>query len=161
MGLSGWLVTNLSVFSQSCFPCYPWTGRRTHRPSHPYSPGGCCELTDIRGIDSRRKAKDNSTPLEGSPASFSKEQSLPLQPVPLPHLPCLPSLAETLGMEQPGGAAPSAEEVLASYHLPAVKPLWLNANYAKHIVKGNFLTLSAKPKTVEMGEWVAHQGESV
>ncbi|KAK4218201.1 Mob1/phocein [Rhypophila decipiens] len=60
-------------------------------------------------------------------------------------------------MEHPGGEGPSAEEVLASYHLPAVKPLWLNANYAKHIVKGNFLTLSAKPKTVEMGEWVAHQ----
>jgi len=52
---------------------------------------------------------------------------------------------------------PTPEEILASYHLPLVKPLWLNANYAKHIVKGNFLTLSAKPKTVEMGEWIAHQ----
>jgi hypothetical protein len=61
-------------------------------------------------------------------------------------------------MDQSSGMVPSAEDVLASYHLPAVKPLWLNANYAKHIVKGNFLTLSAKPKTVEMGEWVAHQG---
>jgi len=66
------------------------------------------------------------------------------------------SPAETIGMEQPA-VPPSAEDVLASYHLPPVKPLWLNANYAKHIVKGNFLTLSAKPKTVEMGEWVAHQ----
>ncbi len=62
-------------------------------------------------------------------------------------------------MDQSSGAMPSAEEVLASYHLPPTKPLWLNANYAKHIVKGNFLTLSAKPKTVEMGEWVAHQGK--
>jgi len=53
---------------------------------------------------------------------------------------------------------PTAEEILASYHLPPVKPTWLNSNYAKHIVKGNFLTLSAKPKTVEMGEWIAHQG---
>lgn len=61
-------------------------------------------------------------------------------------------------MDQSSGIIPSAEDVLASYHLPPVKPLWLNANYAKHIVKGNFLTLSAKPKTVEMGEWVAHQG---
>ena len=61
-------------------------------------------------------------------------------------------------MDQATGMIPSAEDVLASYHLPPVKPLWLNANYAKHIVKGNFLTLSAKPKTVEMGEWVAHQG---
>lgn len=61
-------------------------------------------------------------------------------------------------MDQASGIMPSADEILASYHLPPVKPLWLNANYAKHIVKGNFLTLSAKPKTVEMGEWIAHQG---
>lgn len=76
----------------------------------------------------------------------------------LPPLPTSPSLAETIGMDQASGMVPSAEEVLASYHLPQAKPLWLNANYAKHIVKGNFLTLSAKPKTVEMGEWIAHQG---
>lgn len=61
-------------------------------------------------------------------------------------------------MDQSSGMMPSAEEILASYHLPPVKPMWLNANYAKHIVKGNFLTLSAKPKTVDMGEWIAHQG---
>lgn len=53
----------------------------------------------------------------------------------------------------------TAEEVLASYRLPYPKPTWLNANYAKHIVRGNFLTLSAKPRTVEEGEWIAHQGE--
>jgi hypothetical protein len=35
----------------------------------------------------------------------------------------------------------------------------LNPAYAKHIVKGNFLALSTRPKTVEQGEWVAHQGE--
>lgn len=62
-------------------------------------------------------------------------------------------------MDQSSGMIPTAEEVLTSYHLPPTKPLWLNCNYAKHIVKGNFLTLSAKPKTVEMGEWVAHQGK--
>jgi hypothetical protein len=26
-------------------------------------------------------------------------------------------------------------------------------------VKGNFMTLSARPKTVEQGEWIAHQGK--
>ncbi|KAB5580304.1 Mob1/phocein [Coniochaeta sp. 2T2.1] len=55
------------------------------------------------------------------------------------------------------GSGPSGDEVLASYHLPTPKPLWLNAAYARHIVRGNFMTLSARPKTVEMGEWVAHQ----
>lgn len=36
--------------------------------------------------------------------------------------------------------------------------MWLNPAYAKHIVKGNFMTLSARPKSVDQGEWVAHQG---
>jgi len=52
----------------------------------------------------------------------------------------------------------TAEEALNAYHLPKPLPLWLNPAYAKHIVKGNFMTLSARPKTVEPGEWVAHQG---
>lgn len=49
-------------------------------------------------------------------------------------------------------------DALEQYHLPRPMPLWLNPNYAKHIVKGNFMTLSARPKTVEQGEWIAHQG---
>ncbi|CAG9938070.1 hypothetical protein V2G26_014211 [Clonostachys chloroleuca] len=69
----------------------------------------------------------------------------------LSPLPNSPSLAQTIGMEQNG------DEILASYHLPRPLPLWLNPKYAKHIVKGNFMTLSARPKTVEQGEWIAHQ----
>ncbi|CAK7568739.1 MAG: hypothetical protein SEPTF4163_006741 [Sporothrix epigloea] len=70
----------------------------------------------------------------------------------LPPLPNSPSLAQTIGMH-----LPTADEVLTSYHLPRPLPLWLNPSYAKHIVKGNFMTLSARPKTVEQGEWIAHQ----
>lgn len=51
----------------------------------------------------------------------------------------------------------SDEEILNSYHLPRPLPLWLDAGYAKQIVKGNFMTLSARPKTVEQAEWIAHQ----
>jgi hypothetical protein len=40
---------------------------------------------------------------------------------------------------------------------PRPLPAWLNRACAKHIVKGNFMTLSARPKTVEQGEWIAHQ----
>lgn len=57
-----------------------------------------------------------------------------------------------------GGGA-NADEILNSYHLPRPMPMWLNSSYAKHIVKGNFMTLSARPKTVDPGEWIAHQGE--
>lgn len=80
----------------------------------------------------------------------------------MPPLPASPSLSQSIAGEeatrtgQPlsnGNADP-----LAAYNLPRPRPLWLNNAYAKQIVKGNFMTLSAKPKTVETGEWIAHQG---
>jgi hypothetical protein len=61
-------------------------------------------------------------------------------------------------MEDSTGSLPSGD-ALSFYNLPRPKPLWLNDSYAKHIVKGNFMTLSARPKTVEQGEWIAHQGK--
>ncbi|KAM4067707.1 mob1/phocein family protein [Hirsutella rhossiliensis] len=45
-----------------------------------------------------------------------------------------------------------------SQDLSRTLPLWLDPSHAKHIVRGNLTTLSARPKTVEPGEWVAHQG---
>ena len=70
----------------------------------------------------------------------------------LPPLPASPSLSQTISLTSTG------EEILNSYRLPKPLPMWLNPAYAKHIVKGNFMTLSARPKSVEQGEWVAHQG---
>lgn len=57
------------------------------------------------------------------------------------------------------GMMSSNDDPLGAYNLPSPLPLWLNPAYAKHIVKGNFMTLSARPKTVEQGEWIAHQGK--
>jgi hypothetical protein len=34
---------------------------------------------------------------------------------------------------------------------------FFSEKYAKCSVKGNFLTLAAQPKNVELGEWLAHQ----
>ena len=62
-------------------------------------------------------------------------------------------------MNESAGGVPNSNDPLAAYNLPRPKPLWLNNIYAQHIVKGNFMTLSARPKTVEQGEWIAHQGE--
>lgn len=66
-------------------------------------------------------------------------------------------------MDETAAASPGAngDEVLNSYHLPRPMPVWLNSSYAKHIVKGNFMTLSARPKTVDPGEWIAHQGTNL
>jgi hypothetical protein len=46
---------------------------------------------------------------------------------------------------------------MSNIDCPRPLPPWLNHALAKHIVKGNFTTLSARPRTVEPGEWVAHQ----
>ncbi|KAH7329030.1 Mob1/phocein family protein [Stachybotrys elegans] len=75
----------------------------------------------------------------------------------VPPLPNSPSLAQTIGMDESSGTLSTGDDIINSYHLPRPLPLWLNAQYAKHIVKGNFMTLSARPKTVEQGEWIAHQ----
>lgn len=50
-------------------------------------------------------------------------------------------------------------DVFSAYNIAKPMPMWLNNAHSKHIVKGNFMTLCAKPKTMDMGEWVAHQGE--
>lgn len=94
----------------------------------------------------------NSGSQSQSPASASLSANLP-------PLPKSPSFASTIGMADQGGMMTGGQD-LESYQLPRPLPLWLNPNYAKHIVKGNFMTLSARPKTVEQGEWIAHQGLS-
>ncbi|KAK3942722.1 Mob1/phocein [Diplogelasinospora grovesii] len=110
----------------------------------------------------QRSPASPAEPQPNSPASLPPPEvyaqaTSPSLAVTLPPLATSPSLTETIGMDPSSGMPATADDILNTYHLPAVKPLWLNANYAKHIVKGNFLTLSAKPKTVEMGEWIAHQ----
>ncbi|PNY22498.1 Maintenance of ploidy protein mob2 [Tolypocladium capitatum] len=56
-----------------------------------------------------------------------------------------PSLSEPMGI---------MSQVFES---PQPLPLWLNPVYVKQIVRGNLMTLSVRPKTVEPGEWVAYQ----
>ncbi|KAK5998886.1 Maintenance of ploidy protein mob2 [Cladobotryum mycophilum] len=64
-----------------------------------------------------------------------------------PRVPMPESLSLIQAIE---GAPPTID-------LPRPLPMWLNPACAKHIVKGNFMTLSTRPKTVDRGEWVAHQ----
>ncbi|KAK4157798.1 Mob1/phocein [Chaetomidium leptoderma] len=68
----------------------------------------------------------------------------------LPPLPASPSLAQAITLTSTG------DDILNSYRLPQPLPMWLNPAYAKHIVKGNFMTLSSRPKSVDQGEWMAH-----
>ncbi|KID70265.1 CBK1 kinase activator protein MOB2 [Metarhizium brunneum] len=69
----------------------------------------------------------------------------PSNSAPRVSLPQSPSLSESMRITPP------------TIDWPRPLPLWLNPAYSKHIVKGNLMTLSARPKTVEHGEWIAHQ----
>jgi hypothetical protein len=40
-------------------------------------------------------------------------------------------------------------------------PFFFREEYSNLIVKGNFMTLAAKPKLVEEGEWLAHTGRQI
>lgn len=72
-------------------------------------------------------------------------------------MPASPSVPTNLSANNMTPSSPN--DPLVAYNLPNPKPLWLNAAHAKHIVKGNFMTLSTKPKTLEQGEWIAHQSK--
>ncbi|KAJ9157824.1 Maintenance of ploidy protein mob2 [Pleurostoma richardsiae] len=100
--------------------------------------------------------QSSQQPVSATTSSQASQSSTSLASK-LPPLPNSPSLAQTIGMDEQSGVMASGQDLLDSYHLPNPMPLWLDASYAKHIVKGNFMTLSTKPKAVEQGEWIAHQ----
>ncbi|KAL2161541.1 hypothetical protein VTH06DRAFT_8103 [Thermothelomyces fergusii] len=102
----------------------------TKSPASPSSDDA--HLNRPKGLTQRSKSSSN----------LSAKAS---QPPPSPSLPPAP------------GQGATGDEVLRSYRLPQPLPMWLNPLYAKHIVKGNFMTLSSRPKTIEQGEWMAHQ----
>ena len=66
---------------------------------------------------------------------------------PVPHLPGSASIS----------SAYSATSEDSSY--AETPKRFFNPRYAKCSVKGNFLTLAAQPKNVDLGEWLAHQGK--
>lgn len=45
-------------------------------------------------------------------------------------------------------------------HAPRKVPFFFREENSGLIVKGNLMTLAAKPEYVEKGEWLAHQGRS-
>jgi hypothetical protein len=124
----------------------------------PTSPTGTSQITSqITSQSSSQGTSQGSSQgtSQGNPQQ-SSSPSTGLAPR-VPPLPSSPSLASSLSMNDSTSSLPSGDP-LSVYNLHRPLPLWLNNTYAQHIVKGNFMTLSARPKTVEQGEWIAHQG---
>ncbi|KAG5978548.1 hypothetical protein E4U55_006073 [Claviceps digitariae] len=115
----------------------------------------------MSALNARTRAA--STPNTEQESSSTTITAAPHQQFMFPDpLPSTSSLAPPpLRTSRPGSpslvvtASPSV--MPPTIDIPRPLPLWLNAAYARHIVKGNFMTLSARPKTVDPGEWVAHQ----
>jgi hypothetical protein len=68
-------------------------------------------------------------------------------------MPHSPALSSAMSFESQG--PPSDGSVPSGSRRP---PFFFREEYSNLIVKGNFMTLAAKPKLVEEGEWLAHQG---
>ncbi|KAK6066091.1 Maintenance of ploidy protein mob2 [Seiridium cupressi] len=101
----------------------------------------------LRGTPNEPEAPKTTTPPPSLRPSRSSETSMPPK---VPALQSSPSLAESIGMAATSDDGPN-------FHFPQPLPLWLSPIYAKHIVKGNFMTLSTRPKMVEDADWIAHQ----
>ncbi|RSL95052.1 hypothetical protein CDV31_014066 [Fusarium ambrosium] len=99
----------------------------------------------IRGTPKTGGSNKSPSPATADVLSKFRDAQHDPNPVPQVSLPESPSLTDSIGIAPP------------SLDLSRPPPMWLNPAYAKHIVKGNFMTLSARPKTVEPGEWIAHQ----
>lgn len=66
---------------------------------------------------------------------------------PAGHVPNSPSLTSSLSVDTSATYDPDAPKY------------FFQEKYAPLNVKGNFLTLCACPKNVELGEWLAHQSK--
>jgi hypothetical protein len=69
-------------------------------------------------------------------------------------MPHSPALSSAMSFESQG--APDSSMPAGSRR----PPFFFREEYSNLIVKGNFMTLAAKPKLVEEGEWLAHTGKS-
>ncbi|KIW06746.1 uncharacterized protein PV09_02439 [Verruconis gallopava] len=68
----------------------------------------------------------------------------------LPSVPHSPGLSSTMSYEN----IPAADSQPSLQRRP---PFFFREEYSNLIVKGNFMTLAAKPVLVDEGEWLAHQ----
>lgn len=95
-----------------------------------------------RGGNNKNNNNNNNNAPPKSPAPLPVAQASPISPAPNS-----PSLGSPLPMDSPAAYDPDAPKY------------FFQEKYAPLNVRGNFLTLCACPKNVELGEWLAHQSK--
>ena len=88
---------------------------------------------------------------QGTPSPTTPSYPPSGQPPSVPPMPHSPALSSAMSFERQDVEAPPT----STSRRP---PFFFREEYSSLIVKGNFMTLAAKPKLVEEGEWLAHQG---
>ncbi|KAH7385607.1 protein kinase-like protein activator [Pyrenochaeta sp. MPI-SDFR-AT-0127] len=107
-----------------------------------------------QGLAGRSNKGNQQQGKGGTPSPTTAYAASPTsqQPPSVPPMPHSPALSSAMSFESQG--APSEGSVPAGSRRP---PFFFREEYSDLIVKGNFMTLAAKPKLVEEGEWLAHQ----
>lgn len=110
----------------------------------PATPRFSFSPTDSPSLSRQGFGKGTTKSNQNLKASYNNgAQSPSSQQHPMPPLVNSPSVGSTYSQEIPYNEHESKK--------------FLNEKYAKCSVKGNFLTLAAQPKNVDLGEWLAHQ----
>ena len=100
------------------------------------------------GNKGNNNQKSGGTPSPGGTPYQSTSNLAPR----VPPLPNSPSFASSLT------GATAMDEGVDDKQFKFKEPLWYNEKWTRQVVKGNFMTIVARPKIVEDGEWLAHQG---
>src|SRR6202012_269201 len=115
---------------------------RGHKDSNCFiSDSAVANLNSSRQGFTRANTKCNQN-LKAQPNKGQSTSPVNQQAPPLPPLSKSPSISSTFSEQNSYVEQPKR---------------FLDERYAKCSVKGNFLTLAAQPKNVELGEWLAHQ----
>lgn len=101
------------------------------------------EAADTSPTSRQGFGRGNTKSSQNLKAAYNNGTSPTTQQPPMPPLVNSPSMSSTYTQEN-------------TYNEAEPKK-FLQEKYAKCSVKGNFLTLAAQPKNVELGEWLAHQ----
>lgn len=103
-----------------------------------------------RSNKSSNQGKGNGTPSPTTSGPYSPS-AVPGQTPSFPPMPHSPALSSAMSFE----SQPTQEGAPSGSRRP---PFFFREEYSSLIVRGNFMTLAAKPNLVEEGEWLAHQG---
>lgn len=111
-------------------------------------------ITSRQGFSRPSNRGNNQQNRGGSPSPSPgppQTNSAPPPPRTSP-LPNSPSVGSTLSTNDSNAGGDSSN---ASAN---TMPLFLHDKLQVFMVKGNYMTLAVKPKAVDLGEWIAHQG---